>query len=84
MMSEDRVSMQPRRRAIIDGLKSLPDLIEKTLLLNEEILQLSKMLHKKKSLIVMGRGYNFATCLEGALVSTICFYLVVSGINFFL
>jgi hypothetical protein len=26
-------------------------------------------LHKKKSLLIMGRGYNYATCLEGALVS---------------
>lgn len=29
MMSEDRVSMQPRRHAIIDGLKILPGKLSK-------------------------------------------------------
>ena len=86
MMSEDRVSMQARRRDIIDGLRNLPstfvillfydyikyltDLIHKTLSLNDEIIKLAKTIHLKKSLIVMGRGYNFATCLEAALVSS--------------
>lgn len=43
-------------------------MINKTLALDEHILKLAKTLHLKKSLIVMGRGYNYATCLEGALV----------------
>lgn len=44
-------------------------MISNTLALDDNILQLAEQLHQKKSLIVMGRGYNFATCLEGALVS---------------
>lgn len=44
------------------------DLINKTLSLDAEILTLAKKMCHKKSLIVMGRGFNFATCLEGALV----------------
>lgn len=47
------------------------DLIKKTLSLNEDVVQMAEMLHTEKSLIVMGRGYNFATCLEGALVSSL-------------
>ena len=43
-------------------------LIKETLTLDKEIRTLAEDLHKQKSLIVMGRGYNFATCLEGALV----------------
>lgn len=39
-----------------------------TLSLDEDIYKLAEKLHQKKSLIVMGRGYNYATCLEGALV----------------
>lgn len=31
--------------------------------------ELAKDLYQQKSLLIMGRGYNFATCLEGALVS---------------
>lgn len=45
-------------------------MVNRTLALNEDILKLAEMLHKQKSLIVMGRGYNYATCLEGALVSS--------------
>lgn len=80
MMSEDRVSMQVRRQKIIDGLKALPDLVNRTLALNEDILKLAEMLHKQKSLIVMGRGYNYATCLEGALKIKELTYLHSEGI----
>ena len=44
------------------------DMIKKTLTLNEDIKEMAEKLHHQKSLIVMGRGFNFATCLEGALV----------------
>jgi len=30
--------------------------------------ELAKELYQHKSLLIMGRGFNFATCLEGALV----------------
>ena len=45
------------------------ELIRRALSLDSEILELAERLCKKKSLILMGRGFNFATCLEGALVS---------------
>ncbi len=31
VMSEDRISFQPRRKAIIQGLKQLPDMIKEVL-----------------------------------------------------
>jgi len=31
------------------------------------VLTIAKELYKKRSLLIMGRGFNFATCLEGAL-----------------
>ena len=34
---------------------------------DHEILSLAKELYEEKSLLLMGRGYNYATCLEGAL-----------------
>jgi len=46
----------------------LIDLIKKVLKLDEEIQSLAQELYKQKSLLVMGRGFQFATCLEGALV----------------
>lgn len=42
--------------------------IKEVLELEEQIQKLSHELYHQKSLLVMGRGYNFATCLEGALV----------------
>jgi len=37
--------------------------------MDAEVKALADELFKERSLLVMGRGYNFATCLEGALVS---------------
>lgn len=67
MMSEDRLSLQKRRLEIIAGLKDLPDLIKKVLCLNNKIKTIANELYEQKSLLVMGRGFNYATCLEGAL-----------------
>ena len=47
----------------------LVELINELLKMDKDINTLAKELYKHKSLLVMGRGYNFATCLEGALVS---------------
>lgn len=35
---------------------------------DEHVNTLARELYQQKSLLVMGRGYNYATCLEGALV----------------
>lgn len=35
--------------------------------LDAEVLQIAEKIHQEKSVLIMGRGYNFATCLEGAL-----------------
>lgn len=43
--------------------------IKEVLKLDSQIQKLAQELYTQKSLLVMGRGYNFATCLEGALVS---------------
>ena len=73
MMCEDRISIQPRRFEIIQGLKHLADQINEVLQVDGTVLALAQELYKQKSLLVMGRGYNYATCLEGALVSSYFF-----------
>lgn len=45
------------------------DLIKEVLSLDDEIHNLAKELYQQKSVLIMGRGYHYATCLEGALVS---------------
>lgn len=37
--------------------------------MDDEIHNLAKELYQQKSVLIMGRGYHYATCLEGALVS---------------
>lgn len=47
---------------------SVLDLIKEVLSLDEEIQKLATELYQQKSVLIMGRGYHYATCLEGALV----------------
>ncbi|TPP58711.1 Isomerising glucosamine-fructose-6-phosphate aminotransferase, partial [Fasciola gigantica] len=70
VLSEDRISLQSRRIDIIQGLHKLSDQIRHVLKLDEKIRELAQVMYNKRSILVMGRGSNFATCLEGALVSS--------------
>ncbi|XP_055875557.1 glutamine--fructose-6-phosphate aminotransferase [isomerizing] 2-like isoform X2 [Biomphalaria glabrata] len=80
VMSEDRISMQQRRHEIIEGLQCLPEQIKTVLALDEKIHKLANELYTQKSLLVMGRGYNYATCLEGALKIKELTYMHSEGI----
>ncbi|KAK7506555.1 hypothetical protein BaRGS_00002030, partial [Batillaria attramentaria] len=80
MFCEDRISMQARRREIIQGLKQLPAQIKEILNIDERIHTLAQELYQQKSLLVMGRGYNYATCLEGALKIKELTYMHSEGI----
>uniref|UniRef100_A0A8D3BLQ1 glutamine--fructose-6-phosphate transaminase (isomerizing) n=1 Tax=Scophthalmus maximus TaxID=52904 RepID=A0A8D3BLQ1_SCOMX len=80
LMCDDRISMQPRRREIIQGLRVLPDLIKEILALDDEIQKLAVELYQQKSVLIMGRGYHYATCLEGALKIKEITYMHSEGI----
>ncbi|UYV83570.1 GFPT1 [Cordylochernes scorpioides] len=80
VMSEDRLSMQQRRLEIIQGLKKLPDQIKEVLDLDNNVKALAEDMYHQKSLLVMGRGYNHATCLEGALKIKELTYMHSEGI----
>eukprot|EP01137_Pigoraptor_chileana_P017668 Opistho-2@76069 len=80
MMAEDSVSKTERRKEIIDGLKVLHERIQKVLLLDKQISELAELLCHEKSLLVMGRGYQYATCLEGALKIKELTYMHSEGI----
>jgi len=80
MMAEDRVSKKQRYNEIYEALEVLPERIKEVLALDSEIKKLSETLHKNKSLLVMGRGFNYATCLEGALKIKEITYMHSEGI----
>ncbi|XP_017347553.1 glutamine--fructose-6-phosphate aminotransferase [isomerizing] 2 [Ictalurus punctatus] len=80
MMSEDRLSLKKRRQEIIDGLRRLPEMIKEVLALDNHIKSIADELYQQRSLLVMGRGYNYATCLEGALKIKEITYMHSEGI----
>uniref|UniRef100_A0A8C3G4A5 glutamine--fructose-6-phosphate transaminase (isomerizing) n=1 Tax=Cyclopterus lumpus TaxID=8103 RepID=A0A8C3G4A5_CYCLU len=80
MMSEDRLSLQKRRLEIIEGFRVLPELIRKVLALDLKIKIIADELYEQKSLLVMGRGFHYATCLEGALKIKEITYMHSEGI----
>ncbi|PGH18743.1 glutamine-fructose-6-phosphate transaminase (isomerizing) [Helicocarpus griseus UAMH5409] len=67
-LSEDRASKQKRREDIIDGLAKVSDQFRQILKLNEPIKEMcAKFFKNQKSLLLLGRGSQFSTALEGAL-----------------
>uniref|UniRef100_A0A8C9UHR0 glutamine--fructose-6-phosphate transaminase (isomerizing) n=1 Tax=Serinus canaria TaxID=9135 RepID=A0A8C9UHR0_SERCA len=74
------ISMQERRKEIMRGLKGLPDLIKEVLSMDDEIQKLATELYHQKSVLIMGRGYHYATCLEGALKIKEITYMHSEGI----
>lgn len=80
MMSEDRYSKRERYEDILQGLKELPDKIKRVLQLDSEIHKMAEDMKDQRSVLVMGRGYNYATCLEGALKIKEITYMHSEGI----
>ncbi|KAI9025114.1 isomerising glucosamine-fructose-6-phosphate aminotransferase [Phycomyces nitens] len=80
-LSDDRTSMASRREEIIEGLFRLPGQIKEVLASDSSLQQLAaQTLSKEKSLLIMGRGYQNATCLEGALKIKEISYMHSEGI----
>jgi glucosamine--fructose-6-phosphate aminotransferase (isomerizing) len=80
MMISDSKGKEARRIEIIHALKVLPEQIREVLALDNHIKSISSELFKESSLLVMGRGYNFANCLEGALKIKELTYMHSEGI----
>merc|ERR1711935_481201 len=66
-MLEDSMSRAHRRKEIMQSLLELPNQVRKALELDAQMLELAKALKEEHSLLLFGRGYNYATALEGAL-----------------
>ncbi|EIW73568.1 hypothetical protein TREMEDRAFT_70994 [Tremella mesenterica DSM 1558] len=80
-LSDDSIKKTARREQIIDGLHDIPEQIKKVLHMDKALQQLAKdMLSHEKSLLIMGRGYQYATCLEGALKIKEVSYMHSEGI----
>ncbi|KAI0066803.1 L-glutamine D-fructose 6-phosphate amidotransferase [Artomyces pyxidatus] len=80
-LSEDRISFTERRNQIIAGLHALPGQIKTVLAADKSLKELADgVLVNSRSLLLMGRGYQYATCLEGALKIKEISYMHSEGI----
>lgn len=67
-LSNDSIGKLDRHKEIIGGLKRIPEQIKEVLKLEDKIKGLCEAhLNNQKSLLLLGRGYQHATALEGAL-----------------
>ena len=65
-LSEDRASKQKRREDIMNGLAKVSDQFKQILKLNDPIKAMcAKSFKNQKSLLLLGRGSQFSTALEG-------------------
>jgi glucosamine--fructose-6-phosphate aminotransferase (isomerizing) len=56
-----------KSKSYIENLKRIPNLINETLALSDEIFKISKMFVDADNFLYLGRGYQFPVALEGAL-----------------
>ena len=52
---------------MVTELAGIPELIKKTLLLNDQVAEIAKIFTYARNFIYLGRGYNYPVALEGAL-----------------
>ncbi len=60
------ISKEKYRELIIE-ISSIPGLVEKTLKINNQTLELAKIIKDSRNALYLGRGYLFPVALEGAL-----------------
>merc|ERR1719317_184003 len=80
MMAEDRISKQDRVKEIVEALRTFPEKISQVLKLDPQIREIAHHYQEGKSLLMMGRGFQFATVLEGALKVKEITYMHSEGI----
>jgi len=66
-LSEDRASKQARREAIMEGLGKISEQVKEVLKLDQSIKEMCLKFKDQKSLLLLGRGSQHATALEGKL-----------------
>lgn len=58
---------QSRFHQLITELDSIPAKVERTLLVNDKIIELAKIFKDSRNALYLGRGYNYPVAMEGAL-----------------
>ncbi len=77
---DDYVGKVARRMEIIKGLEGLSGLIKKSLGLDKTVRDIARGMKDESNLLLVGRGFQSATCLEGALKIKEVSYIHAEGI----
>jgi glucosamine--fructose-6-phosphate aminotransferase (isomerizing) len=56
-----------RHRAIVEELRTIPALIERSLVLEEQVMSIAQRYARARNAMYIGRGINFPVALEGAM-----------------
>jgi len=56
-----------RYHQIINELDAIPEKAERTLLVNDKIIEIARIFKDSRNALYLGRGYNFPVAMEGAL-----------------
>lgn len=81
-ISNNVIDNRERHAEIIKGLEDIPKQISKVLEMKDKIKKISlDYLHGKDSLLVVGRGYQYASALEGALKIKEISYIHAEGVQ---
>ena len=81
-LSEDSLSLTNRRMEIVKELSLLSSKVAETLkLVDSKMAELAERLKDAKSVLVLGRGYQYASCVEAALKIKELTYIHTEGIN---
>lgn len=68
MIADRKGSISKSRfQQLLHELELIPEKIEKTLKVNDKIIEIAKIFKDVRNFLYLGRGYNFPVALEGAL-----------------
>jgi glutamine---fructose-6-phosphate transaminase (isomerizing) len=73
-LSEDRASKHQRREEIMEGLGKVSDQVREILKMDQTIKTLCEKFKQHKNMLLLGRGAQHATALEGMCSITISFF----------
>eukprot|EP00659_Diplonema_papillatum_P016528 gene16528-25353_t len=80
LLSADSLSKRARRESIFEGMACISDTMRAALQLDGRMQQLAQSLVNERSILLMGRGYQYPICLEGALKVKELAYIHTEGI----
>lgn len=67
LAQEKGMISRSRLNSLLHALDEIPAKVEKTLLLNDKIIEIAKVFKDSRNALYLGRGYNYPVAMEGAL-----------------